>query len=605
MRQVIPGYDLTLHEAMLHHEDRWDDDDFGPRLSDEVDEQMWLSSILLTDASKLGESNTQPVLTCTSTHGKRSFPSTKWGDEELKAMSAESSPTITAMLSHPYLPFPDAPCHFAWDMLPSPPDPGTARMTDPWTFRGDRQPPAASPTKAAANAADHAEDPSAPVGSDTPETQDDKAPAESEPPPPKSGGEEEFSQDPEILQQEDDDRAAYERALRSTPEHWAELTDEKTADVVDSSQVDGAAGEIGCGDMPSRDDIVRTKGVKTRVQLTFREDGGYVSKASLGLDDSCPTNWVLQGIPGDAVKALVEPLASELRRRHKHDVAAGRARKRGGPSVRIQMTEYTAEGGEYVKQGDGAERRRTLNETCPGATLVLVSFLLDYLFAANFGERSRNAAELVRFYREWIEEGVRKPDADLTLGDPGRGSDDKPENSPNTVQPSPAAMRRQVAEFLTSQNIKILDDLLGADKLDRVWEMSDGYGRTGIDDLRSADVDRDVAHILESTDGALESVFKQLQEHLKQATGARDPRHALPAVELVRPDLVSVQWNRETHLGYWCLVHGDFCIVRSVHRSEQAALAASPTLKGSGWELVDPEGCVVAFEGPEGKEVLA
>lgn len=580
MRQVIPDYDPTPYEAMmLRTEEQWDDDDHGPRLSDEVDEQMWLVNILSTDASKLGEFNDAPVLTCTSTYGKRSFLSTKWGEEELRTMSAESCPTIDTLLSRPCFPFPNAPCEYADRTLLSPPDEAPARMTDPWMLLGDRQPYAALPSVAAFS-----------------EAQDDEATAGSTPP--KSGGEEEFSQDPEILQQEDDDLEAYERALRSTPEHWADLTDEKTADTVDSSQDDSASGSI--GDLPSRDDIVRLKGVKTRVQLTFREDGDYVSKASLGLDDSCPTNWVLKGIPGDAVKALIEPLAEELRARHAANVLARRARKRGGPSVRVQITEYTAEGGEYVKQKPGAGRRRTLNETCPGATLLLVSMLLDYLFAANFGERSRNASELVAFYRRWTEEGVRKPDADSPAGDPGRGSHSTPENPSNTVQPTPAAIRRQVAEFLTSQNIKLLDDRLGVAKLDRVWELADGYGRTDIDGLREADAHRDPDHVLASSDEALSDAHKRLVLLVKQAAGIR--RAPTKTQDLVRPDLVSVQWNREFHLGYFCLIHGDMCIVRSVHRTLEAALEASPTLTGAGWEIVGPDGNVEVFEGPAEEE---
>jgi len=568
MRQVIPGYDLTVYEAMLHAEEHWDSDQHGPLLSDEVDEQLWLVNILGTDASKLGEFNSAPVLTCTSTNGKRSSGSTKWGEQELREMSTQASPTITAMLLRPLLPFPNAPCDHAWDMLPSPPDQPPARTTDPWSLRGDRQPPVAVAKTA------------------TPlmEAQDDDALAEA--PSQDQGGEEESLPD---------DTEAYENALRSTPEHWAELTDEQTADVVDSKESDEASGDI---DLPSRDDIVRQHGVKTRVQLTFREDGDYVSKASLGLDDLCPTNWVLKGIPGDAVQNLIEPLAGELRRRHESDVARGCARKRGGPSVRIQMTEYTQEGGEYVKQNPGASRRRTLNQSCPGATLLLVSFLLDYLFAAYFGERSRNAAELVAFYRKWTEEGVRKPDATPSLGDPGRGSHSIPKISPDTVQLDPTEMRDQVAQFLTPQNIKLLNDRLGSAKLDRLWELADGYGRTDIDGLREAEADRDTDHVLASTDDALAGVYKRLHVLIKQAAGVQPKRATPPTVELVRPDLVSVQWSRETHSGYWCLIHGDMCIVRSVHRTPEAADAAAPTLNGSGWQIVNPEGQVVAFEGP-------
>jgi len=550
---------------------KWDDDYNGPILSDEVDEQLWLVNILSSNASKLGEFNDAPVLSCTATHGGRLHLSTKWGEEELKEMSCSSPSTI--MLSRSLIPFPDVPYDSVRDMLPSPPDPAPARMINPWAIHGHRQSLPASISVC---------DDSQPQAANGCHCGSACHCLDSH----SSGGEEEQSDD-----------LAYENALKATPEYWSWLTNENTATVKDSSQANKASGEIG-EEMPSRDEIVRLKGVKTRIQLTFREDGQYVSKIALGLDNSCPTNWVLKGIPGDAVKELVSPIAQELRARHTLAVLTKRAAKRGGPSVRIQITEYTEEGGEYVKQQPGAERRRTLNETCHGATLVLVSTLLDYLFAANFGERTRNVSELVDFYRRWTEEGAQEPGTEGAGETPGRGSDTKSKNQPNTVQPTPETMRAEIVKFLKPSNIAMLEERIGSAKLDRVWELGDGYGRSCIDDLRSAGADRDPEHLLASTDGALESVFHRLSVLVDLAAN-RPPRKRVPTVELVRPDLVSTQWSRERHLGYWCLVHGSLCIVRSVHHTEQAAIAATPVLKGSDWQVVNPEGVIVASEEEE------
>jgi len=204
----------------------------------------------------------------------------------------------------------------------------------------------------------------------------------------------------------------------------------------DRTPPSAGSAESGSGTPPASgggDDGDENGKRRVRVQLTFRNDGEYVSKKELGLGGETPTNWVLRGVSPEDVQAMLLPDAEQARSRHQAAVEAGRAFKTGGPRARIQITELD---GGYVRQGKG-RRRRPLNESLPGVGLETASVICDAVFSARLGARVRSWEVLAEKYRIWTEGNPPKVQGEgVSPGDPRGGSDTVPKISPNTVQPT-------------------------------------------------------------------------------------------------------------------------------------------------------------------------
>lgn len=175
---------------------------------------------------------------------------------------------------------------------------------------------------------------------------------------------------------------------------------------------------------------IEERGMKTRIQLTGYLKGKYVQ----GQAD----NFIVPDIMAEAVRTALEPISEVARRNHEAAVGAGTALAKGGPRVRVQLTEYASKGGEYLRQ-DGS--KVGYNLTVPDMTVAAVAELIDHQLATHFGVRRGDAAALVQVWGAFmgpqdpeIEDGSAGPVEGGSAKDRQGPSDSVAENAGNTVQ---------------------------------------------------------------------------------------------------------------------------------------------------------------------------
>jgi hypothetical protein len=176
--------------------------------------------------------------------------------------------------------------------------------------------------------------------------------------------------------------------------------------------------------------VIEERGMKTRIQLTGYLKGKYVQ----GQAD----NFIVPDIMAEAVRTALEPISEVARRNHEAAVGAGTALAKGGPRVRVQLTEYASKGGEYLRQ-DGS--KVGYNLTVPDMTVAAVAELIDHQLATHFGVRRGDAAALVQVWGAFmgepareIEDGSAGPVEGGSAKDERGASNSVVEKSPNTVQ---------------------------------------------------------------------------------------------------------------------------------------------------------------------------
>jgi hypothetical protein len=152
---------------------------------------------------------------------------------------------------------------------------------------------------------------------------------------------------------------------------------------------------------------IRERGMRTRIQITGYRDGRYVRGEA--------DNFVVPDALAYMVREALEPVAGRARARFEAAVGAGTAPRRGGARVRIQLTEYAAGGGEYLRQDGSASAPQNLN--VPGMAVADVAALVDHQLALHFGVRRGDAAALVRAWRAFAGEGPAAP-ASAAVGRP-------------------------------------------------------------------------------------------------------------------------------------------------------------------------------------------
>ena len=133
-----------------------------------------------------------------------------------------------------------------------------------------------------------------------------------------------------------------------------------------------------CVEPDMRVATIQERGMRTRVQLTGYLAGKYVRGEA--------DNFVIPDIMASAVREALQEIA---------DLAQSKAPAgKGGPRVRIQLTEYAGSGGEYLRQDGQVSVAQNLS--VPGMTVVDVAVLVDHCLALHFGVRRGDAAVLVR-----------------------------------------------------------------------------------------------------------------------------------------------------------------------------------------------------------------
>jgi hypothetical protein len=173
---------------------------------------------------------------------------------------------------------------------------------------------------------------------------------------------------------------------------------------------------------------IEERGMKTRIQLTGYLKGKYIQ----GQAD----NFIVPDIMAEAVQAALAPIKEIANKLHLTAVGAGTALAKGGPRVRIQLTEYATNGGEYLRQDGSTSKPQNLS--IASMTVEQVSKLVDYQLALHFGVRRGDAGALVKAWGAFagIEtvDGSAGPTKKDDRKDERGASDSVVENSGNTVQ---------------------------------------------------------------------------------------------------------------------------------------------------------------------------
>ena len=197
-----------------------------------------------------------------------------------------------------------------------------------------------------------------------------------------------------------------------------------------------------------RDATIQEKGMKTRVQLTTYIGGDYVKGQS---DD-----FRVPDITAAAVCAVLSVIKRIADERHQAAIGAGTARPKGGRRIRIQMTEYATDGGEYLKG-------KPENLSVPDMDVKQVAELVDHQLAAHFGVRRGDAGALVRawweFTRETVEGSAGPASGDVPKDERG-ASDSTAGNLGNTVQGGGAVLDGY-GDATRESLALLLPDLLG------------------------------------------------------------------------------------------------------------------------------------------------
>lgn len=389
-----------------------------------------------------------------------------------------------------------------------------------------------------------------------------------------------------------------------------------------------AAGTIGEPSAPAQEE--KTMTTRWRIQLTFREGGDYKSKKSLGLGKETPTNFVVRA----EASALVERFSSleaMFLGRHRVRCAEGRAKIKGGPQVRVQMTEYADNSSAYVRQGtadSSAPKARACNFVLKGASLREGSAFIDAAIAAETGELKRKYSEIVQELRDATEDAPRKPEVGSAPAEAGWGSHSTPDFSPNTVK-DPEVADAEAGHPSGDSLSVVLDKVL----LDRQWDkpihagfwcvtegdfhivrsvhqdpqaaLADALARKELCSLISpegklvapkarkpktrpakspspADLDRMVP--AKSDDQDLQNVVRYERQ--------RSLRENIDPSECEEPPkrMIGVQWDEDLHKGLWCVVEGEDHIVLATCTSEGAAIKLAGTAGGA--EVVSPGGVI-------------
>jgi hypothetical protein len=175
-------------------------------------------------------------------------------------------------------------------------------------------------------------------------------------------------------------------------------------------------------DASLRDATIQEKGMKTRIQLTTYIGSKYMKGQS---DDFRVPDITAAAVC--AILSLIKRIADE---RHQVAIGAGTALSKGGRRIRIQMTEYTTNGGEYLKG-------KPENLSIPDMDVKRVAELVDHQLAVHFGVRRGDAKMLVRAWQEFTRETVEGSagPADGASAKDKRGAFDLvAEKSSNTAQ---------------------------------------------------------------------------------------------------------------------------------------------------------------------------
>ena len=150
-----------------------------------------------------------------------------------------------------------------------------------------------------------------------------------------------------------------------------------------------------------RESMIQERGMRTRVQLTGYLDGKYVKGEA--------DNFIVPDIGAAQVRTALALIAEIAK--------AAVVGIKGGKRVRIQLTEYASKGGEYLKQVSNGDAPQNLSIL--GMTVSQVAVLVDHQLALGFGVRRGDPVSLVKAWRAFVGKGPEDPKKEAPVADGG------------------------------------------------------------------------------------------------------------------------------------------------------------------------------------------
>jgi len=402
MRQVVSGYDVRdeLHDrAHVEAPERWDMDAYGPALSDEVDEQAWLTDRSLTvPQGKVREPATAPC----------------WGYKDYVEMSCGNGKVCVASGNSGEFRMPKASAPI--DVRNTP---------DPWNLRGGRMAPEATVRSveavlSVANVGELLAVSDANLGAarsvleasdgvldrlemaagwrsgrkfDPEDEEDEKAP----PPLVRKPGEPPFRPNYDDWGFPINNPPPPKPAAGSEPSQPnAEPAPKEpgASPLSGELELDGSAAAVsqGAGSAP-----IKEGGMNTRVQLTEYFNGDYVYAGNCEVDGASP----------DDVFAVLSVIRDVAGTKHRSAVERGSARPKGGRKVRIQLQPKPTllVDGKKVK-GEPEKGAGYRNLSIPGMELSCVKLLVLRQLKLNFGVSEGEPAKLAKAWDNFMKDEV-------------------------------------------------------------------------------------------------------------------------------------------------------------------------------------------------------
>jgi hypothetical protein len=494
LMDIIRGYmvrDQLSDIDVVEGKDSWLADVSGPLLADEVDEQLWTVNRLMTTPQ--GDVNSSYDVTCFRSNGRLA---SSWGDADYEEMIANRKnfkiKEGTMVLD------PDHPVFYVKLPIGSDASPKLFR-SDPWNLHGDRVVvPSIMPPINVVNAildammldALEEEYDAIPDSIKTEELHLERLSARVDDMFLATLRNTTTHRKPAVIDTGEDDydveeekpkplvRKPAEPAYRPKCDDWGFPISYPTADSEpspnsaneepvpeehDESPPSDQLGTDGSAVMTAkgtgsthyesiepalRADMIEEKGMKTRIQLTGYLAGKYIK----GQAD----NFIIPDIMAEVVRGVLEPIAETARRRNDAEIGAGTAPAKGGPRVRIQLTEYTSNGGEYLRQNDS---KVGYNLSILGMSVNQVATLVDHQIAVNFGVRRGDAEVLVVAWnafmgtQEIAMEGSAGPNSKDVRKDERETLDFTNGNSSNAVREAVMPLRPDLLGKTYSKNL--------------------------------------------------------------------------------------------------------------------------------------------------------